>query len=124
MDAQSLLFIGLKRVVLALKFRVKLVFFTAKLTALFVTLCHILEAIRPADRSLILTDSFSTVKVLMSRKTSHRTHPLVYECKQMCSNLLWNGVEFEILWIPSHVELEGNEHPVTSSSYSIESCCF
>jgi hypothetical protein len=34
---------------------------------------------------------------------------MVYECKQMCSDLLWNGVEVEIKWIPSHLELEGNE---------------
>jgi hypothetical protein len=27
----------------------------------------------------------SSVKALLSRKISHRTHPLVYECKQMCS---------------------------------------
>jgi hypothetical protein len=27
----------------------------------------------------------------------------------MCSNLLWNGVEVEMMWIPSHVRLEGNE---------------
>jgi ribonuclease HI len=27
----------------------------------------------------------------------------------MCSNLLEDGVEVEIMWIPSHVGLEGNE---------------
>jgi hypothetical protein len=27
----------------------------------------------------------------------------------MCSDLLENGVEVEIMWTPSHVELEGNE---------------
>jgi hypothetical protein len=36
-------------------------------------------------------------------------NPLLYECKQMCSNLLWNGVEVEKMLIPSHVGLEGNE---------------
>jgi hypothetical protein len=33
----------------------------------------------------------------LSRKISHWTHPLVYECKQMCSNLLEDGVEDEIM---------------------------
>jgi hypothetical protein len=27
----------------------------------------------------------------------------------MCSDLLENGVEVEIIWIPAHVGLEGNE---------------
>jgi hypothetical protein len=53
--------------------------------------------------------SFSSVKALLSIKISHRTHPLVYECKQMCSDLLENGVEIEIMWIPAHVRLQGNE---------------
>jgi ribonuclease HI len=58
---------------------------------------------------LILTDSLSSVKALLSNKISHRTHPLVYECKQMCGELLEDGVEVEIIWIPYHVRLEGNE---------------
>jgi hypothetical protein len=58
---------------------------------------------------LILTDSLSSVKPLLSRKKPHRTHPLVYECKQMCSDLLEDGVEVEIIWILAHVGLKGNE---------------
>jgi hypothetical protein len=64
---------------------------------------------QPPKRCLILTASLSSVKALLSRKILHQTHPLVYECKQMCSNQLWNGVEVEMMWIPSHVRLEGNE---------------
>jgi hypothetical protein len=62
--------------------------FTAELTALFLTLGHIGEVIQPPEKCLILTDSLSSVKALLSRKILHRTHPLVYECKQMCSDLL------------------------------------
>jgi ribonuclease HI len=40
---------------------------------------------------------------------SYWSHPLVYECKQMCG-LLEDGVEVEIMRIPSHVGLEGNEN--------------
>jgi hypothetical protein len=76
--------------------------FTAELTALFVTLRHIGEVIQPPEKCL------SSVKALLSIKISHRTHPL-YECKQMSSDLLEDGVEVEIMWIPSHVGLEGNE---------------
>jgi hypothetical protein len=83
--------------------------FTAELTALFVTLRHIGEVIQPPERCLILTDSLSSVKALVTRKISHRTHPLVYEFKQMCSDLLDDGVEVEIMWIRAHVGFEGNE---------------
>jgi hypothetical protein len=72
--------------------------FTAELTALFVTLQHIEEVIQPPERCLILTDSLSSVRTLMSREISYRTHPLVYERKQMCSDLL-EGVAVEIMCI-------------------------
>jgi hypothetical protein len=55
-----------------------------------VTLRPIGDVIQPPEKCL------SSVKALLSRKISHRTHPLVYECKQMCSDLLEDGVEVEI----------------------------
>jgi hypothetical protein len=64
---------------------------------LFVTLRHIGEVFQPPERCLILTDSLSSVKALVSRKISYRTHPLVCEC----SDLLEDGVEVEIMWIPA-----------------------
>jgi hypothetical protein len=51
-------------------------------TALFVTLRYI------GEECLILTDSLSSVMALSLRKILHRTHPLVDECNQMCSDLL------------------------------------
>jgi hypothetical protein len=62
-----------------------------------------------AEKCLILTDILSSVKALLPRKITHRTHPLVYECMYMLSDLLEDGVEVEVIWIPSHVELEVNE---------------
>jgi hypothetical protein len=58
--------------------------FTAELSALFTVLRHIAEVIQPPERSLILTDSLSSIKDMLSRKIAHRTHLLVYECKQLC----------------------------------------
>jgi hypothetical protein len=54
--------------------------FTADLTALFVTLQLIGEGFQHPEKCLILTDSFSSVKALLLKKISHRTHPLIYEC--------------------------------------------
>jgi hypothetical protein len=50
--------------------------FTAELTVLFVLLRHIGEVIQPPEKCSILTDSLSSVKALLFRKISHRTHPL------------------------------------------------
>jgi ribonuclease HI len=75
--------------------------FTAELSALFTALRHIAEDIRPPERCLILTDSLSSIKAMLSRKIAHQTHPLVYECKQLCRSL-W-------MWISSHLGLVGNE---------------
>jgi hypothetical protein len=56
------------------------VIFTADLTALFVALRLIGEVIQPPEKCLILTDSLNSFKALLSKKISHRTHPLIYEC--------------------------------------------
>jgi hypothetical protein len=46
---------------------------------------------------------------MLSMRITHRTHPLVYECKKLCWNLHQNGIELKLMWIPSSVELVGNE---------------
>jgi ribonuclease HI len=83
--------------------------FTGELSALFTALRHIPEVIRPPERCLILTDSLSSFKAMLSRKIAHQTHPLVYESKQLCWSLCQNGIEVTLMWIPSHVGLVGNK---------------
>jgi hypothetical protein len=63
--------------------------FTADLNALFTALRHIARVIRPRERCLILTDSLSSIKAMLSRKIAHQTHPLVSlnGCKQLCRSL-------------------------------------
>jgi hypothetical protein len=46
---------------------------------------------------------------IMSRKIAHQTHLLVYGCKQLYWSLCQNGFEVQLMWIPSHVGLVGNE---------------
>jgi hypothetical protein len=58
--------------------------FTAELSALFTVLRYIAEVIWPPERCLILTNSLSSIRGMLSRKIAHQTHPLVYECKQHC----------------------------------------
>jgi hypothetical protein len=58
--------------------------FTADRSALFTALRHIAEVIWLPERCFILTNSLISIKVMLSRKIAHQTHPLVYECKQLC----------------------------------------
>jgi hypothetical protein len=57
--------------------------FNADISTLFTALRHIAEVIRPPKMCLILTESLSSIKTMLSRRIAHRTHPLVYECKQL-----------------------------------------
>jgi hypothetical protein len=41
--------------------------------------------------------------------SANQTHPLVYECKQLCWSLFQNGIEVKLMWISSHVGLIGNK---------------
>jgi hypothetical protein len=50
---------------------------TAKFSALFTALRHIAGVIRPPEKCLILTDSLSSIKAMLSSKIAHQTHPLV-----------------------------------------------
>jgi ribonuclease HI len=52
--------------------------FSAELSALFMALRHIREVIQPPERCLILTDSLSSIRAMLSRRISWQTHPLVY----------------------------------------------
>jgi hypothetical protein len=81
--------------------------FTAEPYALFTAIRHIAEIVRPPKKCLILTDSLSSIKVMLSRRIAHRTHPMVYECKQLC--LFQNGIEVKLIGILPHVGLVGNE---------------
>jgi hypothetical protein len=71
--------------------------FTAELSVLFTALRHIDEVIRPPKRCLILTDSLSSIRAMLSRKIAHQTHSLMNECKQMCWSLCQNRIEVKLM---------------------------
>jgi ribonuclease HI len=91
--------------------------FTTELSALFTALRHIAEVIRPSERCLIFTDSLSSIKAMLSRKITHQTHPLVYECKQLCWSLCQNGIEVNLMWIPSHVDERARQAALEGSIF-------
>jgi hypothetical protein len=69
--------------------------FTPELSTLFTALRHIAEVIGPPERCLLLTDRLSSIKAMFSRR--NQTHPLVYECKQLCWSLCQNGVKVKLM---------------------------
>jgi hypothetical protein len=58
---------------------------------------------------LILTDSLSSVKALWCSEKYRIGIIRWFTNVRRCSDLLENGVEVEIMWIPAHERLEGNE---------------
>jgi ribonuclease HI len=84
--------------------------FNAELSALFTALRHIAEPKQPPERCLILTDSMSSIKAMLSRKIAHQTHPLVCMNVSNCAGAYARTeLRLELMWIPSHVGLVGNE---------------
>jgi ribonuclease HI len=75
--------------------------FLAELSALFMALRHIIEVLQPPEKCLILTDSLILIKAMLYRRIAWRTHPLVYECKQLCFELLRDLIEVKLMWILS-----------------------
>jgi ribonuclease HI len=80
--------------------------FSAELSALFMALRHIREDIQTPEKCLILTDSLSSIKTMLSRRISWQIYPLVHECKKLCFDLMRDLIEVKLNWVPSHVPCE------------------
>jgi hypothetical protein len=63
-------------------------------------------------RYLILMDSLSSVQVLQTRAISPKVHPLINDCKEAFWRLSRESYDISIGWVPSHVEVGGNEKAV------------
>jgi ribonuclease HI len=81
--------------------------FTAELIAIYTALAHI--SFEQPGRFLIATDSLSSIRAMQSQKISYHTHPGIYECKQKIFELKISGREVTLMWVPSHVGIDGNE---------------
>jgi hypothetical protein len=77
--------------------------FSAKLSTLFMALRHIRMVIQPPKKCFILTDSLSSIKAMLSRRISWRTHPLVYDL--MRDLTLWGIWPYEGFdWSETYVD--------------------
>jgi hypothetical protein len=84
---------------------------------------HIAEIIRPPERYLILTDSLSSIKAMLYRKIAHQTHPLVYECKQLCcarTELRWSWFHLSYDWWEMNWSISGHERRLWKAPFSTD----
>jgi ribonuclease HI len=69
---------------------------------------HFVGSGQPGE-CLIPTDSLSSIEALRSRKISPRTHSVVYECKEVLWWLRVNQFVVRLMWVPTHVGIDGNK---------------
>jgi ribonuclease HI len=81
--------------------------FSVENSAIKMALEHI--QICPRGRYLILSDSLSSPMAMRSRRITCKTHPWVYESKQIYWDLQQLNYDVKAMWIPSHVGISGNE---------------
>jgi hypothetical protein len=81
--------------------------FIVEITALLTAL-HSVGSGQPGE-FLILADILSSIEALRSRKISPRTHSVVYECKEVLWWLRVNQFVVRLMWVPTHVAIDGNE---------------
>jgi hypothetical protein len=81
--------------------------FTSELAALLSAFCFIEN--KSIANSIVITDSLSSIEALKSQKICFKTHPLILQCKEILWRLLEKNQRIVIMWVPSHVGIEGNE---------------
>jgi ribonuclease HI len=80
---------------------------SAEVSAIRMALEHI--QICPRGQYLILSDSLSSLMAMQSRRITCKTHPWVYDSKQIYWDLQQLSNDVKLKWIPFHVGILGNE---------------
>ena len=78
--------------------------FTSELYAIYQVLKHIRR--HGHDRCLIVTDSASAA---MALRNQHISAVLILKILELLADVCSGGCEIKLLWVPSHVGIEGNE---------------
>jgi len=63
----------------------------------------------PVGDFIVITDSLSSLEALESQRISFKTYTLILECKEVLWKLQERNYRIVIMWVPSHVGIEGNE---------------
>ena len=81
--------------------------FSAEIFAISQALSYLESLDTVADKAVILSDSKSALQALENRSKSSRE--AITQCRQSAHDLLQRGCQISFCWIPSHVNIPGNE---------------
>jgi ribonuclease HI len=81
--------------------------FTAEMCAIHFA-CDLIES-KPMGAYIIFTDSLASIEGLKSTGISYRTNDMLFRNRRSVRYLGELGYDISLMWIPSHVGLQGNE---------------
>ena len=87
--------------------------FTAELYAIFQSCLFIAEMEQRPKAVVILTDSKSALQALLSG--SKNRQDMQAEIRILCHEIISQGTDLHLTWIPSHVNIDGNEKADTAA---------
>ena len=87
--------------------------FTAELFAILQACLFIAELQQPPKSAVILTDSKSALQALLSG--SKNRQDMQADIRSLCHEIITNGIDLHLMWIPSHVGIDGNEKADTAA---------
>jgi ribonuclease HI len=70
--------------------------------------CDLIES-KPMGAYIILTDSLASIEGLKSTGISYRTNDMLFRTRRSLRYLGELGYDISLMWIPSHVGIQGNE---------------
>ena len=91
--------------------------FTAELFAILQACQFLAELQQPPKEVVILTDSKSALQALLSG--SKNRQDMQAEIRTLCHEIITNGTDLHLMWIPSHVGIDGNEKADTAAGAAI-----
>ena len=80
--------------------------FSAELTAIMKACSYLTDLPRNLQNVVILSDSKSALQAI-ENETKNRNN-MQNEIRHLCHNLIINGTNIELFWIPSHLGIRGN----------------
>lgn len=75
---------------------------------------------RKINRSLIVTDSRSVLKNLITDDTKGNQNPFIYSVKCLVDSAVTNKLTINLIWVPSHSGILGNESADKLAKYSLD----
>jgi ribonuclease HI len=70
--------------------------------------CSLIES-KPMGAYIILTDSLASIEGLKSTGISYRTNDMLFQTRKSLRYLEELGYNISLMWIPSYVDIQGNE---------------